>query len=505
MKSSKTRVRWLLLVATFFLTLSSFGQTISLSGKVVDSSGKALEGVSVLVKGHKKATATDATGAFNLTIPAGRATLVFSAVGYAPKEVVITAEQHTVTIALNRSADAMQDVIIVGYMQQSRKNVTAAVSRLDMAEMKDVTSPNPVLALQGKLPGVSVPVSSGQPGASPVNIIIRGGTRLNVYGTGIGNSGGNAIGSSNATSPLVIVDGVFRPMADVNPYNIESLQVMKDAAATAIYGSQGANGVIVIKTKSGKYNKRMTLTMNHRTTWETASRSLNYMNAEQYLRLARTTVFNTHDALPKDNMLNQGGFSAGTKVYTAKGQYGHDFYLTALYDNIVAVEGQDYVNNLLKKGWKTMDDPIKPGTTLLYADNHYQDLLWNTGLTNNENISIDGGSDKASYFLSANYINQAGTFVGTNYKRYDVLGNFSYKPSENFRLDVMTNYQNILPNYVAGFVNELIRGTRITPLVRIFKDNGDPSLGELWSTVNRFHTLKYDQTRVSTERFVNRI
>jgi len=505
MKSSKTRVRWLLLVATFFLTLSSFGQTISLSGKVVDSSGKALEGVSVLVKGHKKATATDATGAFNLTIPAGRATLVFSAVGYASKEVAITAEQHTVTIALNRSADAMQDVIIVGYMQQSRKNVTAAVSRLDMAEMKDVTSPNPVLALQGKLPGVSVPVSSGQPGASPVNIIIRGGTRLNVYGTGIGNSGGNAIGSSNATSPLVIVDGVFRPMADVNPYNIESLQVMKDAAATAIYGSQGANGVIVVKTKGGRYNKRMTLTLNHRTTWETASRSLDYMNAEQYLRLARTTVFNTHDALNKDNLLNNGGFSAGTRIYTSPGQYGKDINLTALYDNIVAVEGIDYVNNLLKKGWKTMDDPVNPGTKLLYADNHYQDLLWNTGLTNNENLSIDGGSDKASYFLSANYANQAGTFVGTNYKRYDVLGNFSYRPTENFKLDVMANYQNILPNYVAGFVNELIRGTRITPLIRIFKDNGDPTVGELWSVVNRFHTLKYDQTHVSTERFVSRV
>ncbi|HEY8967649.1 MAG TPA: SusC/RagA family TonB-linked outer membrane protein, partial [Puia sp.] len=253
------------------------------------------------------------------------------------------------------------------------------------------------------------------------------------------------------------------------------------------------------------YNKRMTLTLNHRTTWETASRSLDYMNAEQYLRLARTTVFNTHDALNKDNLLNNGGFSAGTRIYTSPGQYGKDINLTALYDNIVAVEGIDYVNNLLKKGWKTMDDPINPGTKLLYADNHYQDLLWNTGLTNNENLSIDGGSDKASYFLSANYANQAGTFVGTNYKRYDVLGNFSYRPTENFKLDVMANYQNILPNYVAGFVNELIRGTRITPLIRIFKDNGDPTVGELWSVVNRFHTLKYDQTHVSTERFVSRV
>jgi len=498
-------LRWLPLVALMFFTLSTLGQTVPLTGKVIDSAGKGLEGVSIIVKGHKKATITDGSGAFSLAIPAVRATLVLSAVGFASQQITVGADQRELTVTLNRSMEAMQDVIIVGYMQQTRAKTTAAVSKLDMAEMKDVVSPNPVLALQGKLAGVSVPVSSGQPGASPVNIIIRGGTKINVYGSGIGNSGGNAVGSSDATSPLVIVDGVFRPMADVNPYNIESIQVMKDAAATAIYGSQGANGVIVVKTKGGKYGKKMTLTMNHRTTWETNARSLNYMGAEQYLRLARTTVFNTHDALPKDNMLNQGGFSAGTKVYTTKGDYGHGFYLTALYDNIVSVEGQDYVNNLLKKGWKTMDDPIKPGTTLLYADNHYQDLLWNTGVTNNENMSIDGGSDKASYFVSANYINQAGTFAGTNYKRYDILGNFSYKPAENFKLDIMANYQNIVPNYVAGFVNELIRGTRITPLVRIFKDNGDPSLGELWSTVNRFHTLKYDRTRVSTERFVNRI
>jgi len=498
-------LRWLPLVALMFFTLSTLGQTVPLTGKIIDSAGKGLEGVSIIVKGHKKATITDGSGDFSLAIPAVRATLVLSAVGYAPQQITVGADQRMVTVTLNRSTDALQDVIIVGYTQQSRAKTTAAVSKLDMAELKDVTSPNPVLALQGKLPGVSVPVSSGQPGASPVNIIIRGGTKLNVYGTGIGNSGGNAVGSSEATSPLVVIDGVFRPMADVNPYNIESMQVMKDAAATSIYGAQGANGVIVVKTKNGKYNKKMTLMMNHRTTWETNSRTLNYMGAEQYLRLARTTVKNTFDALPKDNMLNQGGFSAGTRVYTAKGQYGKNVNLTALYDNIVAVEGQAYVDNLLKHGYKTMDDPINPGTTLLYADNHYQDLLWNTGITNNENISLDGGSDKSSYFVSANYIKQAGTFVGTNYKRYDVLGNFSYKPADNFKLDVMANYQNILPNYVAGFVNELIRSTRITPLIRIFKDNGDPALGEIWTTVNRFHTLKYDQTRVSTERFVNRV
>src|SRR5882757_8501239 len=437
-------LRWLLLMAVLFFSHAfSFGQSpATVSGKVTDSTGKGIENVTVRIKGGKSATITNTDGVFIIAVPNPSAVLVFSAIGYTPTEMA-TGGRKEINLSLNHSVESMQDVIIVGYTQQSRAKTTAAVSKLNPDELKNVTSPNPVLALQGKLAGVSVPVSSGQPGASPSNIIIRGGTKLNPFGTGIANSGGDDVAGNDATSPLVIIDGIFRPMADVNPYNIESLQVMKDAAATAIYGARGANGVIVVKTKSGRFGKKATLTFNHRTTWETAGRSLDYMNATQYLKLARTTVNSTHDALDKNSLLNNGGFSAGTKVYTAKGQYGTNINLTALYDNIVAVEGQDYVNNLInKKGYMTMDDPINPGTKLLYADNHYQDMLWVTGLTNNDNISVDGGSDKANYFVSAGYTDQAGTFIGTNYKRYDALGNFGFKPVDNFKVDLMVNYQN---------------------------------------------------------------
>ena len=294
-------------------------------------------------------------------------------------------------------------------------------------------------------------------------------------------------------------------MNDINPDNIESLQVMKDAASTAIYGARGANGVIVIKTKGGKFNSKMNLTLNHRTTWETQARDYKYLSAEQYLRLARTTVKNTFDPIDKNNLLNNSGFSAGTRVYTAKGQYGNNIYLTALYDNIVAVEGQAYVENLLAKGWQVMDDPINPGTKLLFADNHYQDMIWKTGLSNNENLSIDGGSDRANYNLSMGYTDQAGIFIGTKYKRYDALGNFGFKALDNFKIDVMLNYQNVQPNYVDAYQNELVRGVRITPLIRIFKDDGNPTPGEIYTVRNRFHTLMYDDLRTSTERLVSRV
>src|ERR1044072_8330780 len=152
-----------------------------------------------------------------------------------------------------------------------------------------------------------------------------------------------------------------------------------------------------------------------------------------------------------------------------------------------------------------MDDPINPGTKLLYADNHYQDLLWNTGKSDNYNASVNGGSENANYNLSMGYVNQQGILVGTNYKRYNVLGNFGFKVTSNFKLDAMVNYQNVIPNYVESYTNDLVRATRITPLIRIFRDDGTPAFGEVTSTRKRVHTLKYDDTRLNAERIISRL
>lgn len=476
----------------------------SISGTVRSAgTGEVLPGVSIVISGSTNGTTTDADGRYTLNAPAN-ARLVFSYVGFDPREMPID-NRTTIDVVLTESEKSLTEVVVVGYTSQSKVKTTAAVSKLGTEELRNTSNPNPVQAMQGKMAGVSIPVNSGQPGAGATNIVIRGGTKLNVYGTGLGNSGGNSVGSSESTGPLVIVDGVFRSLNDINPDNIESFQVMKDAAATAIYGARGANGVIVVKTKGGKFNTKANITLNHRTTWETNSRDYKYLNARDYLALARKTVQGTFDPIDKNNLLNNGGFSAGTRIYTTPGQYGNNINLTALYDNIVAVEGQGYVDNLIAKGWQTMDDPINPGSRLLFADNHYQDMLWKTGITQNHNLSIDGGSERASYNVAAGYTNQAGTFAGTRYKRYDVLGNFGFKASDRLRIDAMVNYQNVLPNYVEGFQNELTRGTRLTPLIRIYKDDGNPTPGENYATRNRFHTLKYDDVRASTERIISRV
>jgi TonB-linked SusC/RagA family outer membrane protein len=511
-KTTKPMKLLFTLFAGLLMTVSVFAQTdLLVTGKVLDDTGSPMPGTNVILKGTSIGVSTDANGDYSLSIPSGRtdAILMFSFIGYEPQEVVV-GTHSTINVTLNADVQSLSEVVVIGYSEQSKARITAAVSKMKPDELKNTTNPNPVHAMQGKIAGVSIPISSGQPGQGATNIIIRGSSKLNAYGTSIGNSNGEVTGSgtnkADDAGPLVVIDGVFRSMDDINSDDIESLQVMKDAASTAIYGARGANGVIVIKTKTGKFNSgKPNVTFNYRTTVETPSRQFDYMSAKDYLVLARTTMNNTYDALPKDNVLNNGGFSAGTRVYTAPGQYGNGTNLTALYDNIVAIEGQAYVDNLLANGWQTIDDPINPGTTLLFADNNYQDLLWNTGSSNTYNIGIDGGGEVANYNLSMNYVDQAGTFAGTGYKRYSALSNIGIKASEKLKLNLMLNYQNVLPNYVEEYQNELVRATRITPLLRIYKDNGQPTLGENVTTRNRFHTLAYDNVKISTERIVSRL
>src|SRR5687768_15741965 len=244
------------LFAGLLITASVCAQTDQLvKGKVLDEAGQPLPGASVLLKGTTIGVTTNANGDYAVTVPSSDAqrVLTFSFIGYQTREIPV-AGQSEINISLTPDVQSLGEVLVVGYAEQSRSRITAAIASMDEADLKNTSNPNPIQAMQGKVAGVSIPVTSGQPGQGATNIIIRGGSKLNAYGTGIGNSNGRVVGTDDAASPLVVIDGVFRSMDDINPDDIESLQVMKDAASTAIYGARGANGVIVIKTKTGKFN-----------------------------------------------------------------------------------------------------------------------------------------------------------------------------------------------------------------------------------------------------------
>ena len=197
------------------LQVTSIAQGIVARGKVTDASGNGIGDVSVKVKGSTAGTLTAADGSFSLNVPSASTVLVFSSVGFGGQEVI--AGTVPLAVSLSLADDRLSEVVVVGYTAQSRRKTTAAVAKLNADELSNRASPNPEQAMQGKLAGVSVPITNGQPGAGATNIIIRGGTKLNAYGTGLGNSGGNAVGSAENTGPLVVVDGVFRSMDDINP------------------------------------------------------------------------------------------------------------------------------------------------------------------------------------------------------------------------------------------------------------------------------------------------
>jgi TonB-dependent SusC/RagA subfamily outer membrane receptor len=202
------------------------------TGRIVDEKGQGLPGVNVLVKGSNVGTATDADGRYTIEAPAG-ATLVFSYIGYTRQEVVV-GDRSAVDVTLAPDANSLSDVVVVGYLAQDRQNVTSAVSSLNVKEAEKTPVPTLAQAFQGRVAGVQVE-SAGNPGAVP-NVLIRG----------VGSTGTN-------TAPLYVIDGLWTDnIRNLSPTDIESTVVLKDASSTAVYGSRGANGVIVITTKRGQ-------------------------------------------------------------------------------------------------------------------------------------------------------------------------------------------------------------------------------------------------------------
>ncbi|WP_255478764.1 TonB-dependent receptor [Rufibacter sp. XAAS-G3-1] len=228
--------RYLLVLVFFFTALAgAFAQTVTITGKVTDEKKEGLPGVTVLLKGTTTANATDVDGNFSLAVPNGTGTLVFSYIGFVSQEVPING-RTSINVALVSDSRAIDEVVVVGYQTVTRKELTSSVSSVNAKQLQDIPVSTAADALAGRLAGVQVTSSDGQPG-SEVTIRVRG---------------GNSITQSN--EPLYIVDGiqVENALSFLSPQEIQSIDVLKDAASTAIYGARGSNGVIVITTKGGR-------------------------------------------------------------------------------------------------------------------------------------------------------------------------------------------------------------------------------------------------------------
>ncbi|MEP7376218.1 MAG: SusC/RagA family TonB-linked outer membrane protein [Chitinophagaceae bacterium] len=383
-----------LLISCILIAASGWSQAKKISGTISsEEDGKPLAGVSVVVKGKTTGTQTSSTGEYSIDASESDV-LVFSYTGFASQEVTV-GNSSTVELFLKADATNLGEVVVVGYGTQSRKNITSSIAKLDKDVLATAPRANIGSALQGTVSGLQVVNATGQPGASPV-ILLRGGASIN-----------------NPGSPLVVIDGIVRPFNDIASGDIASIELLKDAASTAIYGARANNGVILITTKQGKSGKGE-ITYKFTTGFNKGRDGYTYLGAKDFIYLNRLGNLNSSRSLTDVN--NTRGFGLN------------------IASDLASFDIRPYdasTSHLLSNGWDTVGDPY--GGTIIFKDHggEVEDLVFRNTHTQDHYISAMGGNDRGKYFASFDYYKEDGVIVGSGYKRYsgDISGSYKVKPN----------------------------------------------------------------------------
>ncbi|MGL5894502.1 MAG: SusC/RagA family TonB-linked outer membrane protein, partial [Bacteroidales bacterium] len=415
---------FLLLMLT---SISMYSQSKQIKGVVLDALREPIIGATVVELGTSNGTITDFDGKFVLDVNP-KSKIKVSYIGYQAFEVSADG-QSELKITLKDDSEQLQEVVVTGYGgKQLRSKVTNSISKVDKEALSVGLFSNPAQALSGAVAGVQVIQSSGSPGAAP-KITLRGGTDFDGSG-----------------SPLVIVDGQLRSsMSDINPEDIESMEVMKDAGATAIYGARASNGVVLITTKTGKSG--------HSSINVKAKFGLNFMNnpyefldGKDYISSMRTAYSKSGfwttgenpeyvSIAPLGNLSSASAFGTGN-ILNSKTAWN--------------VMGKTPENSyLLQKGWKEMLDPLDPTKTIIYKDIRPEDYnINNPSFSQDYNVNMSGGNEKGSYYAGLGYNRQEALPIETFYERYSFVLNTSYqltnwiKSTSNFNYN-RANWKNM--------------------------------------------------------------
>ncbi|MET6998149.1 SusC/RagA family TonB-linked outer membrane protein [Chitinophaga defluvii] len=434
-------------------------QQHKLSGTVVSADNMPLPGVSVSVKGTSNGVTTDNNGRYNIIAKQGDV-LQFRYVGYITREVT-AGTSATLNVVLQPDVKTLNSLVVVGYGKQSREMLTTSISKLDTKVFDNVPYANAANALQGSIAGVRVQTTSGQPGAAP-RIILRGGTSIN---------------NPNGAAPLYIIDGVIRTdMNDINGDDIESLQVLKDAAATSIYGARGANGVIIITTKTGKAGK-IQISYKYDVTVSQLAKKYDLVSARDYVYYGRMGILARAEKDP--TKLNSLGLATGygTGNNLTKNTYATTQYLTA--------ENEHKLN----EGWESIPDPADPTKTLIFKGTDWQDMLFRTSVSHNHYINASGGTEKANFNLGVGYLTTDGIAINSGFKRFAANLNGGLKLKENLRVKAMANFTNSKDNQVFN-VNQIFeRALALPPTVKYTFEDGTLAPGQNRSIGNPVYQL----------------
>jgi TonB-linked SusC/RagA family outer membrane protein len=404
---------------------------IRVRGTVTGSeTNEPLPGVSVVVKGTSSGTTTDIDGKYELSVAGESAVLVFSFVGYTPQEIAL-GNRNQLDVKLVADIKALNEVVVVGYGTQKRGDITGAVASVSAKDLNGLPTPSLDGALTAKMPGVYVAQTTGTPG---------GGLTVRVRGTG-------SIGAGN--EPLYVIDGfpvtasysqTSNPLNSLNPNDIESIEILKDASSTAIYGSRGSNGVVIVTTKSGKSGK-MRVDVDTYTGFQKVTKYLDMMNASefaQYIVDSRNNAWVDAGGKPEDPN------SARSAIYQI---------LPALQNPSALGEGTDWQREIFRQA-----------------------------PTHNVQLTLSGGNDKIKYMTSGGYFKQNGIVLNSDFQRYTFRVNLEAQASKRFKIGLnltpaytISNPTNSEGHWSGGGI--VLSALTIAPHLPVYKEDGTYSTG----------------------------
>ena len=441
---------FLILFLSLNLAYAQKGEALTVRGTISSAEdNKPLSGVTVLEKGTGKGTTSDAAGNYSLMVT-NNSVLVFQHVGFASKEMPV-AGQTNFDISLELDRQQLKDVVVVGYGNQRKRNITGAITNISAKDLLPGPASSFDQMLQGKVAGAQITQTSGAPGGN-VNIVIRGISSITggnsplyvIDGYAIGTGGGGSDLSSFSSSSysaggIAGSSGTNRinPLSTINPADIESIQILKDASATAIYGSRGANGVVIITTKRGKQGKA-TISFEHSTGRQELRKKVDVLNPREYAEF----VANGRD--------NAWVFAGGK----------------ASDPNSVRSP-----NTQVKPEFRNPDALPLEGTD-------WQDLIFRKAMVQNYQVSANGGNGDVSYYLSGGYFDQEGIIIGSDFKKFNVRSNIDARLSKRLKAGLSFSGSYSYGNFARAEGDLQYRGLIINALARdpsipVYDANGD--------------------------------
>jgi TonB-dependent starch-binding outer membrane protein SusC len=433
----------LMLLCVAFAGMQVFAQGVTVTGKATDANGEAMPGVTIQVKGTTAGTVTQADGTYRLSVPADATTLVFSFVGMKTQELEIGG-RAVIDVVLEEEVTALSEIVVVGYATQTKASVTGAVAQVDNADMNTQSSSNVMTRIQGKASGVTVQ-NSHTPGGD-ATVIIRG------------------LGTINNNVPLYVIDGVPTKygIGQLNPNEIESISVLKDAASAAIYGARGANGVIIVTTKRGTSGKP-SISFTARVGTQKASNKYDLLNTAEYGELLWLEDDNMGQAHGVTNPQYGDGDAPDIPDYImpTRGVEGSPEVDPALYDYAPANEDGDGLYLIVRANQEGTD---------------WYDEIYQNGLVQEYNLSISGGSQAGTYAFTMGYNDEEGILIHTGFRRYSLRSNADTKVNnwltlgESLGLSYTHGYGNRGDN---GEGTPISQAYRMQPIIPVYDIMGN--------------------------------